>query len=152
MLDTPDRSPTPQPRPNAKEPGETPHILVVNSSPDFLKLMGELFSDEQYRVTTEIASRETPDQISRLRPDLTIVDLAVREPSAWELLAGLRAEPATRTIPVIVTSTSNTLLERAEAEHDRLAGDCYLLKPMDLDNLLATVRELIVQNGAPPRG
>ena len=153
MLDAPDRSPSSEARPDVSASGEiVPHILVINSSPDFLELMRELFSDEQYRVTTALVSHETVGQIGHQHPDLLIVDLAVREPCGMTLLADLHAEPATRAIPVIVMSTSNTLLDQAEAERGRLAGDCYLRKPIDLDRLLATASELIGRAATPPDG
>jgi DNA-binding response OmpR family regulator len=58
-------------------------------------------------------------------------------------LAKLRAEAATHDIPVIVVSMSRRLLDGARAQYVLFGGDRFLVKPFDLDDLLAMVTELI---------
>jgi CheY-like chemotaxis protein len=63
--------------------------------------------------------------------------------AGWDLLAELRREAATREIPVILVSTSEQLLEKAETEQVIWGGDRYFLKPFSLDALLQAIQELI---------
>ena len=119
------------------------HIFVVNGSADFLDVVRELLQDEHYNVTTTNFVPRTFKQVETAQPSLLIVDLIHGEMAGWDLLAELRREAATRNIPVILVSTSNQLLERAEAERVIWGGDRSLLKPFSLNALLQTIQELI---------
>ncbi len=119
------------------------HIFVVNGSADFLDVVRELLQDEQYNVTTTNFVPQTFKQIETARPSLLIVDLIHGEMAGWDLLAELRHEAATREIPVILVSTSEQLLEKAETEQVIWGGDRYFLKPFSLDALLQAIQELV---------
>ncbi len=105
--------------------------------------MRDLLQEEQYNVTTTNYVPRTFDQIEALEPNLIIVDLEVSKTAGWELLERLQTDAVTRDIPVIVTSTDPHLLERAEAEQDHYAGRRWMAKPFDLDDLLATVQDMV---------
>ena len=102
------------------------HIFVVNGSADFLDVVRELLQDEHYNVTTTNFVPRTFKQVETAQPSLLIVDLIHGEMAGWDLLAELRLEAATRNIPMILVSTSNQLLEKAEAERVIWGDDCYL--------------------------
>jgi CheY-like chemotaxis protein len=119
------------------------HIFVVNGSADFLDVVRDLLQDEDYNVTTTNFVPRTFQQIETARPALLIVDLIHGEMAGWDLLAELRHEAATRDIPVILVSTSERLLEKAEVERVIWGGDRYFLKPFSLDALLQAIQELI---------
>ena len=119
------------------------HVFVVNGSVEFLDVVRELLQDERYNVTTTNFVPRTFHQIETANPSLLVVDLCHGEQAGWDLLVELRKEAATRRIPVVLVSTSQRLLERAEAEQALWGGDRYLLKPFDLETLLRLVRELI---------
>ncbi len=119
------------------------HIVMVDSSQVFLEIIAEVLKDERYGVTTSSYVPEIFNLIALLEPDLIIVDLTITEKAGWELLEKLELETLTRNIPVIVTSTNHVLLERALANKDRYGFDNYLVKPFDLDVLLAAIDELI---------
>ena len=122
---------------------ERKHVFVVNSAPEFLDLVRELLQDEHYNVTTTNFVPRTFDQIEALGPDLLLIDLKVGQRAGWDLLEEIQANAVTKGIPVVVTSTDPRLLERAEAEQSKYGGKVRLVKPFDLDDLLAAVRNLI---------
>jgi DNA-binding response OmpR family regulator len=103
----------------------------------------ELLQDERYNVTTTNFVPQTFKQIEISRPSLLIVDLIHGEMAGWDLLTELRHEAATRDIPVILVSTSERLLEKAETERVIWGGDRYFLKPFSFDALLRAIDELI---------
>ena len=119
------------------------HIVMVDSSQVFLDVISEVLKDERYGVTASNYVPEIFTQIALLTPDLIIVDLTITEKAGWELLEKLELETLTRSIPVIVTSTDQSLLDRAQANKERYGFDNYLVKPFDLDVLLAAIEELI---------
>ncbi len=121
---------------------ERKHVFVVNSAPEFLDLMRELLQQEQYNVTTTNVVPKTFDQIAALNPDLLVIDVRVGEEAGWDLLERLHDQATTNRIPVIIVSTSPRLLEETKAEQ-RFGGEHFLIKPFDLDELLAAIQDLI---------
>jgi CheY-like chemotaxis protein len=72
------------------------------------------------------------------RPDIVILDLNLPRKDGKEVLAELKGDPALRRIPVAVLTTS-------EAEADvldsyDLGANCFLTKPVDLDQFLKVVQ------------
>ena len=108
-----------------------------------LTALRALFQAESYNVTTTNFTAHTFDLIQTLRPDLVIVDLVVKQNAGWELVEQLHHSERTRGIPLILTSTTASLLKRAEAEAARLGTHRTIVKPFDLDVLLDTVQEMI---------
>ena len=120
------------------------HVFAVNSSPDFLLIVRELLEAEGYAVTTSEFAPNVFTRIVMRQPDALVIDVAVGEEAGWDLLRRLHAEPATADIPALVTSTSPELLEQALEQAAWYGTNrTYLTKPMDLDELVGTVRELI---------
>ena len=72
------------------------------------------------------------------RPDIVILDLNLPRKDGKEVLAELKGDPTLRSIPVAVLTTS-------EAEADvldtyDLGANCFLTKPVDLDQFLKVVQ------------
>ncbi len=74
-------------------------------------------------------------------PDLILLDLALPDMSGVEVLRRLRADPATRTIPVVMFSSSQDAAARAAAF--RAGADDFLTKPIDDQTLLARIRSFM---------
>jgi CheY-like chemotaxis protein len=120
------------------------HVFAVNSSPDFLLIIRELLEGEGYAVTTNDFTPNVFTQIVMRQPDALIVDIAPGESTGWDLLRRLHTEAATTGIPLLVTSTSSALLEQVHEQATWYGTKrSFLTKPMDLDDLLAIVREMI---------
>lgn len=136
--------------PNSRTPGALEsaqmgrkHIFCVNGSSDFLEVLRALFEDERYNVTTTNYVPNTFEQIAALRPDGIILDLEVTHKASWALMEKLTADAATHAIPVIITSTDRQLLDTAAAESLRYGEHVALIKPLDIEALLAEMQRLI---------
>lgn len=117
-----------------------PHILVIDDDQDILLLYRDLLTEEGFRVTLR---RFPPDGIGAvlaLAPDLILLDLLVPTKAAGlRFLAQLKANPATAAIPVLVATAAANALPRAREQLTPV--DCgVLLKPFDIDELLAMLR------------
>ncbi len=130
------------------EPGNK-HVFVVNGSVMVLDFIRELLQAEHYNVTTTNYVPRTWDQIAALQPNLLMVDLVVGQEVGWDLLEHLQQEANTRDIPVIVFSTDQALLERAEEQKLQYGGQRFLAKPFDIQDLLTMVWELIGPADSP---
>ncbi len=75
-----------------------------------------------------------------LRPCLIVLDLNLPGIDGREVLSTVKADPALRSIPIVVLTTSN-----AAADIDRCYGygaNTYVCKPAGLDAFVAMVRQL----------
>jgi CheY-like chemotaxis protein len=120
------------------------HVFAVNSSPDFLSIVREVLGDEGYAVSTSDFEPNVFTRIVMRHPDAVVIDMAPGESAGWDLLHRLSLETTTSDIPVLVTSTSPTLLEEARGEAARYGTNrSFLTKPPDLDELVRTIREMV---------
>lgn len=119
------------------------HVYVVNGSPVFLDIVRQLLQDERYNVTTTNFVPLSFETIEAAQPEMLIIDLVLGEQAGWDLLARLRHAASTRDIPLLLISTTPDLLMEAKEKHEDFGGDRYLLKPFDLDDLLAEIHALI---------
>ena len=114
------------------------HILVVDDDPDIRDLLHEVLADEGYRVST--AEGAEVAEVARLGPDLVVLDLVIGgRLTGLVAVEALRADPSTADIPVLLCTAA---VREVEAAADRLAelDVGVVLKPFDLDGLLAAVR------------
>jgi CheY-like chemotaxis protein len=74
--------------------------------------------------------------ILECRPDLILCDVDMPFMDGYEFVAALRADPATRHIPVIFLTVNKSVGERAKQ-----LGAGHLVKPVMADELLRTVAQ-----------
>jgi DNA-binding response OmpR family regulator len=117
-----------------------PIILVVDDDPIILDLLCEVLRDAGYRALPCSSANEAKALLVGDRPALAILDIRMGGPDEGiGLLSALRECAESATLPVIVCSADLAYLR--EHESDLRARGCdILLKPFDLDDLLARVK------------
>jgi two-component system response regulator len=73
-------------------------------------------------------------------PRLVLLDLNIPKVSGLELLAAIKADPRTRSIPVVVLTTSKAEFDITESY--RLGANSYIVKPVDFEKFVVAIREL----------
>jgi putative two-component system response regulator len=113
-------------------------VLVVDDTPADLSLMAGLLRGD-YRVKLA-TSGERALQVAAAAPtpDLILLDIMMPGMDGYEVLRRLRAEPATRAIPVIFLTAMNAAHD--EREGLELGAVDYIAKPVQPDIALARVR------------
>jgi CheY-like chemotaxis protein/DNA-binding XRE family transcriptional regulator len=79
----------------------------------------------------------------RNRPQIILLDLGLPKIDGLEVLRQIKADPRTRTIPVIVLTVSNR--DRDIAASQRLGAEAYIVKPVDFQNLSGVTPQLSLQ-------
>jgi CheY-like chemotaxis protein len=74
------------------------------------------------------------------RPDLILLDLNMPRKDGREALAEIKADPALRSIPVIILTTSKAD-EEIQRAYD-LGANSFIVKPVTFDGLVSAVRVL----------
>jgi two-component system cell cycle response regulator DivK len=121
-------------------------ILLVEDNEKNRKLAHDVLVHQGYRVadaeSAEVALRLVREQA----PSLVLMDIHLPGMNGIEALQQLRADPATRGIPVMAVTASAMTHDRAKI---MAAGfDGYQSKPISVKPFLAAVRELLDR----PRG
>jgi CheY-like chemotaxis protein len=118
------------------------HILLVEDNPADVRLLQETLRQigEPWRVDIAADGEEACRYLhaNRQRPDLVLLDLNLPKKSGHEVLQEIKANADTRTIPVIVFSSSKAEPD-VRAAYD-LQANCYVGKPGDLDQYTDVVR------------
>ena len=117
-------------------------ILVVDDDGAILDLLRLLLESEGYAVTTAASFQQARAAIAAGPPDLVLSDVRLPDAAPFALLDELAADPATAALPVLVCSGAAREIEQA-AERLAHTESAVLLKPFDIDDLLATVSRLL---------
>ncbi|MBT8396977.1 MAG: response regulator, partial [Gemmatimonadetes bacterium] len=100
--------------PVGARPSESERVLVVEDEPDIAALIAYQLTREGYRVETANTGTEALGAVSREVPDLVVLDRMLPGLSGDEVLASLKGEAATRTIPVLVLTAKREQEDRIE--------------------------------------
>ncbi len=116
-------------------------VMVIEDEKEIRDLVRYNLERAGFRVGTAANGEEGLERIFASRPEAVVLDLMLPGLNGLEVLRELRAEPATRDLPVIV------LTARA-AEMDKLLGfergaDDYLTKPFSPRELVARLHALL---------
>ena len=113
-------------------------LLYVEDNPSNLALFEQLMTLRPGATLTTARDGLAGLALARsLQPDLAVVDIDLPGIDGVELCRRLRADPATRAIPLVALS-ANAL--PADIERALAAGfDDYLTKPLDVKRLLAEI-------------
>lgn len=113
------------------------HIVIVDDNPVNLDF-SERVLREQYKVTKLIAGEQLLKFLTRVRPDMILLDIQMPGMSGYETLERIRQNPAVENIPVIfITGQQDSDSER---EGFRLGAQDFIGKPFDREVMLARIR------------
>jgi len=124
-------------------------ILLVEDNPDDAELTLEAFQSSHAQNRLHVVEdgvealaflRRQGRYAEAPRPHLILLDLNLPRKSGHEVLAEIKADPDLRVIPVVILSTSTA--DQDIAASYRLAANCYITKPVDIDGLYGVVRQI----------
>lgn len=120
-------------------------ILLVDDSPADVRLTLEALKEAKVRNTIRVAydgetALETLRDPSKRRPDLILLDLNLPGIDGREVLAEIKGDPKLSIIPVVVLTTSRA--EEDVFRSYRLHANCYITKPVDLDQFIRVIQSI----------
>jgi two-component system cell cycle response regulator DivK len=118
-----------------------PLILVVDDYQDAREMYAEYLQYSGFRVAEAKNGNEAVAQARSLKPDLILMDLSLPGMDGWEATRVLKADEATKKIP-IVALTGHALAGASEGA--RKAGcDSFVTKPCLPDDLVVEVKRML---------
>ena len=79
-------------------------VLVVDDNPDIVHLYQRYLIGTPYHLIHLAKGRELFEQLSRIQPDIIVLDIMLPDIDGWDLLTHLTESPESRNLPVIVSS------------------------------------------------
>ena len=143
--------------------GET-EILLVEDNPTDLELALRVFKKHQLAYRIEVArdgaealdflfgTGAHADRGSIQIPKVILLDLKLPKIGGLEVLRRIKGDPRTRTIPVVVLTSSREEKDLMESYH--LGVNSYIVKPVDFDQFSNCLKEIGMYwllSNAPPR-
>ena len=116
-------------------------ILVVDDTPQNVKLLTDLLTVKGYAVVTAASGPEALVRIEADRPDLVLLDVVMPGMSGYEVCQRIRADKANGIMPVVMVTALDPSTERIKGLD--AGADDFLTKPINLPELLARVRSLL---------
>lgn len=116
------------------------HVLIIDDDPMMLKLVNEQLH-ERYDVATAISGKLALKFLEVKHTDLILLDYEMPRENGAEVLRKLRANPATKDIPVVFLTG---VTERSRIQEVLLMQpEGYLLKPIDSENLFRVIADVL---------
>ncbi len=124
-------------------------LLVVEDVPKILDFLEVTFKFKGYEVLKARNGQEALDAMQNKRPALIITDILMPKMDGFTLLYHLRTDPSTRDIPVVFLSATYIAPED-KAFAMTIGATRFIEKPIDTEEFLLTVAELLTQGSLPP--
>ena len=132
-----------------KNGNKTPSILIVDDDPGQRSLLNSFLRSQHFDTTTADSGERALELLRTGKFDMMISDVRMPGMTGLETLRRARKEHAT--LPVLLVTAFTDVRDAVAAMRDGAVN--YLAKPIDLDELLASVRNATgIVETTPPIG
>jgi DNA-binding response OmpR family regulator len=120
---------------------EQPLVLAADDDEDILGMVAFRLELDGYTVVQAHDGEEALELALSERPDLAVLDVMMPKLDGFELTRRLRAEEATRRMPIILLTAR---AQDADVQQGfELGADDYIRKPFSPDELRARVQSIL---------
>jgi len=118
-------------------------ILVIDDEGDLLELTRTRLEVSGYKVLTLDSGARALEVAKCEKPDLILLDVVMPGKNGCDVCRDLKADAATRGIPVIIFTARYPEEEYLKIGFREVGADDYVLKPFDAQALLAKIKFLV---------
>ncbi|HIU16915.1 MAG TPA: response regulator transcription factor [Candidatus Avidesulfovibrio excrementigallinarum] len=124
-------------------------ILIIDDDTELCSLLRDYLALEGFACDVAHTGTEGLKKLAAPTAELVILDVMLPEKNGFEVLAELRALPASRHLPVIMLTARGDDVDRVVGLE--MGADDYLPKPFNPRELLARIRA-VLRRATPPAG
>jgi CheY-like chemotaxis protein len=118
------------------------YVLIVDDDPDLVETVCMMLENKGYEVGKAYDGVEGEESIKKRRPDLLVLDVMMPRKDGYKLCAQLKADSATRDIPVILLTAVGEAVSTTSYTHAQgmsTEAEEYIPKPVDSKTLVEAV-------------
>ena len=118
-------------------------ILLVDDDPDFVEAVKVIVESGGYDVQVAYDGQEGLEAVAEQKPDLIVLDVMMPVMNGHEACAKLKADDATREIPIILlTAVADRVTTSTYTHRDMLESEAedYMPKPVEPQELLERIK------------
>jgi CheY-like chemotaxis protein len=112
-------------------------MLLVEDYPDNLALLTYVLEAAGHEIVPAMTGAAALEGVRTAHPDLVVLDMQLPDMDGYEVLAAIRADPATAGLAVVAVTAYAMVGDRDEALEAGFDG--YLSKPIDPSTFAASV-------------
>jgi|CXWL01.1.fsa_nt_gi DNA-binding response OmpR family regulator len=120
-----------------------PRILSVEDDPDFQHLISIALRNQGHEVHYAFTGKEGCEKTLSLNPDLVLLDMMLPVMNGVEVIKELKKHKASRDTPIIIMTAYPAEAHFFESEVKSLGGVEYLRKPVQMAEIVATIKRLL---------
>jgi DNA-binding response OmpR family regulator len=118
------------------------YVLIVDDDPDLVETVCMMLEDKGYEVGKAYDGVEGEEAIKERHPDLLVLDVMMPRKDGYQLCAELKADSATKDIPVILLTAVGEAVPTTSYTHAQgmsTEAEEYIPKPVDSKTLVEAV-------------
>lgn len=120
-------------------------VLIVDDTPDTVQMLNVWLQGDGYETSIVANADEVVGAVTMQQPDIILIDAHLSGHDGIITARGLRSNPATNAIPIILLTSMNPTIARAQV---MMAGAVdYVTKPINLRNLSQRLRSVLNDGG-----
>ena len=119
-------------------------IVYIEDEPEMIDLVKLILTRKGYDVIGAAGGREGLNKVREILPDLVLLDLMMPDIEGWDVYQQMRAEEATRGIPVIVVTAKAQNIDKVLGLHIAKVDD-YISKPFSPQELVNSVEQVLAK-------
>ncbi|KAA0218827.1 MAG: response regulator [Lautropia sp.] len=116
-------------------------VLIAEDEPNIVESLSFVLGREGFEVSAALDGQSALERLRTDPPDLMILDVMLPRVNGFEVLKQAKADPALRSIPVIVLTAKGQVHDRRMAEE--LGVDGFMTKPFSNREIVEQVRRLV---------
>ena len=118
-------------------------VLIIDDEPDNIELLTRRLVRRGFVVLSATSAEDGIAKAVAQQPDVVLMDIKMPIVDGFEATRRLKADPATKAIPVI--ALTNHAMQEDRDRAAAVGADEYETKPLDLDRLLAKIQTLVTK-------
>ena len=116
-------------------------ILIVEDEEALLRLESILLAMKGYEVKGVMDGPSAVDAVASTKPDLVLLDIMLPGLDGYDVCRQIKANEATRHIPVVMLTAKNSNEDRVKGE--QAGADGYITKPFKSAMVIETIQRLL---------
>jgi diguanylate cyclase (GGDEF)-like protein len=113
------------------------NILVVDDTPDNLRVLSASLSERGYRVRCVKSGAMALITAKKAPPVLILLDIKMPEMDGYQVCEKLKADESTREIPIIFLSALDDVFDKVKAF--QVGGVDYITKPFQIEEIVVRI-------------